>query len=106
MKSIYGGKVSFGGTNTSGNISVINKSIVALILPAGFLGTAITYEASKDGVVFYPVHDELGVIISTTVAASRVVALDPRVTFTFGNYIRLVSNATETVEIDVILDIV
>jgi hypothetical protein len=66
----------------------------AIITPAALTGTALSFQVSYDGVTFTPLYATGGTTISYTVAASRVIPLDPAVFGAFP-YIKLVSGSAE-----------
>lgn len=67
----------------------------ALIMPAAFTGTAITFSVAADGGAYQTLYDEYGSAKTITVAASRTIILSPS-DFWFGGRMKLVSNGTES----------
>lgn len=71
-----------------------NRIPLAIVIPASFEGTAMTFQVSPDNSTFYPLYDESSQY-SVTVAPSRHVALK-RQAFDGVRYVRLVSGTTVT----------
>ena len=72
------------------------RSLCAIILPAALTGTALTMQASFDGITFTPVYNQSSVV-SITVAANRYILLDPSV-FQGIEQLQLVSGSAEAAE--------
>lgn len=71
-----------------------SKTLCGVYIPAGWVGTAMTFQASADGVTYVAVHNAAGAY-SIVVAASKYVAVDPTV-FLGVRYLKLVSGSTES----------
>lgn len=67
----------------------------AIQTPAALVGTALTFQVSLDGTTFIALYATGGTAISYTVAANRVIPLDPAVFGAF-QFLKLVSGSTET----------
>lgn len=87
-------KITFTGSTTSASIDVGDHDPVFLYLPAAFAGTAVTFEG-KVGDDWVAMQSG-GSAISHTVAKGKLERLPA--TLAGVSEIRLVSNATETVE--------
>jgi len=92
------------GTATIANNDAVSSSVFmkngiagAIETPASLTGTALSFQVSLDGVTFFPLHATAGTAISYTVAANRVIPLDPSVFGAFP-YLKLVSGSTELAE--------
>lgn len=64
------------GQTTSGVITQGNATLAALLVPAGFTGTSVSFSGSIDGVNFFPLQDSSGVAATAVVAAGAMVTLD------------------------------
>lgn len=85
-------------TTTSNEINLNRRTLVGLIMPAVFTGTAITflaYRAASDS--FVAVHDAAGAAVSITVAADRHIVIPPN-TLNGVSRIKLVSGSSEAAE--------
>ena len=70
-------------------------SLVGIFIPAGFTGTALTFEASVDGISFFPVNStESGTSLSYVVAESTYCSINPD-TFYGINYLIVKSGSNE-----------
>jgi hypothetical protein len=80
---------------TSGIVTLANLGIAGAIqTPAALTGTALSFLVSLDGTTFTALYATGGTLISYTVAASRVIPLDPAVFGAFP-FLKLVSGSTE-----------
>lgn len=82
------------GSDTSGSISLYGTTGSAIFMPSAFTGTTISFLASPDGVNFFPLYDELGVLISYVVAPSTCVRLRAGDFYPI-RYLKIKSNAVE-----------
>jgi hypothetical protein len=57
-------------------INLKGKTAVALIMPAAFSGTEITFQGSTDGSTYTDIISSAGATVTITVAASKTVVLD------------------------------
>lgn len=69
-------------------------TLCGVFIPAGFVGTAMTFQTSIDGITFVAVNNAAGAL-SYVVAASKYIAIDPK-DFRGMRYIKLVSGSSET----------
>lgn len=70
-------------------------SLNAMVFDAAFSGANVTFEASLDGVDFFPIHNTLGILLNPLVAASRFVSLLPA-DFSGVRHLRVTSNLAQT----------
>lgn len=87
--------IASSGTTSAAVTMERNRVPLAVIMPAAFTGTAITFEVSVDGTTFQPLYNEstlYSVTVSTSVA--RTYALS-RQAMDGVKYVRIVSNGTE-----------
>lgn len=75
-------------------INLEDGTLVGVYIPTGFVGTALTFQASNDGTNFFAVN-VLGGALSYTVAASKYVGIDPK-DFYGVKYVKFVSGSSET----------
>lgn len=81
------------GTASTG-VSAESALRGTLSIPAGWVGTALTYEGSNDGSTYVAMHDCLGAALGHAAAASGLYAIPGEA---FGmRFFRVVSNASET----------
>ena len=74
----------------------VHSSLIGIVMPAAFTGTAISFQGSADGVTYQPVYNDSGSLASVVVAASRAIGLDAfALALAPWAYIKLVSNAAE-----------
>ena len=66
----------------------------AIITPSALTGTALSFQVSYDGTTYTALYATGGTAVSYTVAASRVIPLDPAVFGSFP-YLKLVSGSAE-----------
>jgi hypothetical protein len=66
----------------------------AIITPAALTGTALSFQVSYDGTTYTALYATGGTAISYTVAASRVIPLDPAIFGAFP-YLKIVSGSAE-----------
>lgn len=66
------------GQQDSGVLTLYDRSLVGLILPATFDGAGLTLLVSQDGTTFVELDDpDTGAAVSLTVTASKAYAIDP-----------------------------
>jgi hypothetical protein len=61
----------------SASIALQTRRPLALQMPSAFTGTSLTYQCSYDNETFADLYDDAGTEVTTTVAASRYIALEP-----------------------------
>jgi len=88
--------IASGGTK-SGSVDLQGRTLVGFYMPATFTGTAMTFEASRDGTTFNVMADGAGADISKTVAVDKYIPLNPQ-DFAGVSHIKLVSGSTESQE--------
>ncbi len=88
--------VASGNTEATGSVDTIGWLVSAIICPAEFDGTTITFKAASriDG-TFRPVHNVDGTLLTVTTAASRHVLLEPQ-TFAGARYLKLVCGSAQS----------
>jgi len=86
----------------SNGVFLKNGIAGAIQMPAAMDGTALTFQVSYDDVTYTALYATGGTEISYTVAASRVIPLDPAVFGAF-QYLKLVSGSTETASAEFII---
>lgn len=73
-----------------------HSTIVGLVMPGAFTGTALTFQGSADGVTFQPIYDDTGLQVSVAVAANRAIGLDTKsLPLSSWAFLKLVSNGAE-----------
>lgn len=83
------------GQSLSGILTLKGLSLVGILLPAAFTGTALTFEMSVDGTNFFVVKTTTsGTSLSYTVAQGTYAAIDPK-DFAGINYLKIQSGSTE-----------
>jgi hypothetical protein len=105
-------KAVFAGSTRSSVINCAGFAVRGLYIPAGFVGTAVTFLCANQEVSsnvdakLLPVTDEVGTVVSITVAASRYVVVGQEVGMklnAMGSYIVVVSNASETLTVPLVV---
>lgn len=82
------------GTTTSGVIDLQGRGVVAIVIPAAFTGTAITFSMSPNNVTFQTMYNSSNSALTTTVTQGRTYAVTP--TDLIGaRYLKIISNASE-----------
>jgi hypothetical protein len=84
--------IASGGT-TSDMVNLMNRRLLAIQLPAAFTGTALTFQASYDGITFATLYID-GADVSLTVAQGKYVAVDPA-TFAGVEILKVISGSAE-----------
>lgn len=85
------------GATKSSAIDLSQSTFTALLIPDGFTGATITFEASVDGTTWKAVVDDTGAAVSITATDDRWVALSGAVAAKLAPFrmIRLVSASAE-----------
>jgi hypothetical protein len=86
-------QVAASGTEST-SIPCLGYSLVGFITPAELTSTAITFQASLDGITYVPIKNTSGTALSVTVAASGYYTLDPA-NFVGIPHLRLVCGSSE-----------
>ena len=63
------------GSSLSGAISLSYLTVVSILIPSTFDGSAITFQGSVDGINYFNLYDEAGTEINFPVSASRLVKI-------------------------------
>lgn len=82
------------GAQLSSALNCGGMSLVGIVMPAAFTGTAITFLGSADNSTFVDVYNTAGTQISATVGTSQYVALSPS-DLTSIQYLKLKSGSAE-----------
>lgn len=83
------------GQTVSAGVNLNGFTLCGVFLPAAFTGTALSFEASADGVTYVAVKSTTsGTSLSYTVAQGTYVAIDPK-DFQGIQYLKLVSGTME-----------
>lgn len=82
------------GQTVSAALDCGGFSLVGLVIPAAFTGTAITFQVSADGVTYQPLYDSSNTVVSITVAQGRSYALAPT-NFQGAAFLKIVSGTAE-----------
>lgn len=94
---------TFSSSTTSNAIQLNGYSPMALVTPATFGATSITFKASIDGTTYYTVNDDTGLPITITVSSTAAGWADITNVFpaSVGSFIQLVTNtaASGTVQL-------
>ncbi|HET8787010.1 MAG TPA: hypothetical protein VFM38_15355 [Candidatus Limnocylindrales bacterium] len=61
------------GASLSDAIDLDGQVIAAIVMPAAFTGTALTFQASADGVTYQNVYDDAGTELSASVGQAKVI---------------------------------
>lgn len=83
-----------GSGTTSTAIDFQGRGLVALILPATFTGTGVSFQISPDGVTYYDCYNTANTLLSATVTQGRAYMFSPGDLVGI-RYLKIVSNATE-----------
>lgn len=79
----------------SAGVDVSTRTPVAMVLPSGWTAATITFQASFNGATFSNMYESDGTELSSTVAASQHVVLDP-VNFAGVKWLKLRSGTLAT----------
>lgn len=88
--------IASSGTTTAA-IDLTSYSLVGLVMPSAFTGTALNIKASADGVTYETMYDTSGNAFSISVGANRFIAIAPT-DFAAARFIKLVSGSSEASE--------
>lgn len=81
---------------TSSEVDLENGTLCGIFIPAGFVGTALTFTAAPEsGGTFVALENSSGNAISYTVEASKYYPLDPK-DFWGVRWVKFVSGSSET----------
>jgi hypothetical protein len=84
------------GQTVSAAIECGGLALCGIQLPAAFTGTALTFQASLDGVTYQPVHSAAaGTLLSYTVSQGQYCAIDPK-DFLGVAFLKIVSGSAES----------
>jgi len=97
------------GASLSGAISLSYLTVVSILIPAEFDGSAITFQGSVDGTNYFNMYDEYGTEINFPVSASRLVKIT-NVDYFFGQeYLKIragtAASATNQTTTDTVLTV-
>jgi len=84
-------------TTTSAAIDLCGNTIVGIVMPAAFTGTAVTFTGAVDGSTYLPLVDTDGDALSVTVAVDTHIMMQPTDLVGVSD-IKIVSNDTEAAE--------
>lgn len=88
--------VTIGSGSTTSDETPVLGSLIGVVMPATFTGTAISFLGSADGITYQPVYNDGGTQVSVPVAASRAIGLDTyALALSSWAYLKVVSNASE-----------
>lgn len=88
--------IANGGT-TSSVVDLQGRGVVAIIIPAAFTGTAITFSMSHNNVTFQVCYNTANTALTATVTQGRTYMIAP--TDLIGaRYLKIISNAAEGAE--------
>jgi hypothetical protein len=65
------------GASLSAEVGLGEKTLVGIVMPAGWDAASLTFQASPDDVNFPELYDGAGNAVSFTVAAGQFIAVDP-----------------------------
>lgn len=65
------------GTSLSAEVALGEKTLVGIVMPAGWDAAGLTFQATPDDVNFSELQDGTGAAVGFTVAAGIFVAVDP-----------------------------
>lgn len=83
------------GATTSGAVSLEGVTILGIIMPATFTGTALTFQVcDTSGGTYVALYDSTNAAVSVTVGTSRAYYLDPAI-FAAWRFVKVVSGSTE-----------
>jgi hypothetical protein len=83
------------GQTVSGAVDLSATFLTALIIPANFDGTQITFQVSNDGTSFYAYRNTSNTIVTVTVTPDSAMGIVPS-DFASWRYIKIVSVTTQT----------
>ncbi len=79
---------------TSGSIDLSGLGLIAMIMPAAFTGTTVTFQMSLDDVTYYDIYNTSNTVISATVTQGRAYMFVPG-DFVGVRYLKVKSGSTE-----------
>ena len=82
------------GQTTSGSIDLQGSGLVAMIMPAAFTGTAVTFQISPDDVTYYDLYNTNNTQLSASITQGRAYLFVPG-DFVGVRYLKVKSNASE-----------
>lgn len=82
------------GTTTSGSIDLQGRGVVAIIMPAAFTGTSISFQISIDNVTFTDCYNTSNTQLTCTVTQGRAYLFNANDLVGI-RYLKIVSNASE-----------
>lgn len=86
--------VTIANGQTTSSTAQLAAVLCAIVMPAAFTGTTLSFQVSFDGVTFQPLYKTDGTLYSLTVAAGRTYAVPPA-DFTAFPAVQIVSGANE-----------
>ena len=90
-----GDSVTIGaGSTTSDAIDMQGYTLTAIIMPATFTGTSLTFSVSDDGNTFYTMYNTSNTAVTAYVTQGRWYELLPS-DFASTRYLKIISSATE-----------
>ena len=88
--------IADGQTVQTGSVDSIGYLVSGIIIPAGFEGTTLTFQACDTATgTFLDVVNSSGTAVSMTVAASTHVVFEPQ-TFAGARYLKVVAGTAQT----------
>lgn len=91
--------IADGETVQTGSVDTIGYLVSGIIIPTGFEGTTLTFQASDDdGGTFLDVVNSAGTAVSMTVAAATHIVFEPQ-TFAGARYLKVVAGTAQTGDI-------
>lgn len=95
--------VEIADSATTSSVADLNgTSLVGILIPAGFNGTAITFQVSSDNETYYNYYNAAGTLVSVTVAASRAVGFQAT-DFAGFRFLKVVAGTSQTGPSELIL---
>lgn len=82
------------GQTESTAVPLYGCNMVALIMPASFTGTTVTFKGSNDGTNYVPLYNASGTQLSASVGTSRAVCFTAS-DFAGWKYIKIISGSSE-----------
>jgi len=89
------------GATVSSVASLLGTSLVGIVIPSNFVGSAATFLVSSDGITYQAFRNLSGTVVTAVVAASNsygIVATD----FLAWRFIKLVCDTVQTSEVTMI----
>lgn len=88
----------------SNSVDILGNTLVSVIIPSNFIGTAITFEASVDNITFFTMHTPCEPLDIINIVPSIWVGVPPA-DFASARYIRLTSDLVQTSDTTIILGV-